>query len=143
MASREQADLELALELRKQDKIIIPDLLFKKSNRQEVDSLIGRGVFKFELFEREIHGNTRIFKSRIVNEIKGKATNTLYKKSRLVIQGYNNEDKETIFIQSPTIQRASQRIIITLIPSFLQLDIDLWLRNITQAYTQLITNLNY
>jgi hypothetical protein len=98
IASREQADLELALELRKQDKIIIPGLLFKESNRQEVDSLIGRGVFKFKLFKREIHGNTRIFKSRIVNKIKGKATDILYEKSRLVIQGYNDEDKKTIFI---------------------------------------------
>jgi hypothetical protein len=98
MASRKQADLELALELRKQDKITISDLLFKESNRQEVDSLIGRGVFKFKLFKREIHGNTRIFKSRIVNEIKGKATDILYKKSKLVIQGYNDKDKKTIFI---------------------------------------------
>jgi hypothetical protein len=98
MASREQADLELALELKKQGKITIPGLLFKESNRQEVDSLIGRGVFKIELFKREIHGNIRIFKSRIVNEIKEKATDILYEKSRLVIQGYNDEDKETIFI---------------------------------------------
>ena len=98
MVSREQADLELALELRKQGKITTPGLPFEESNRQEVDSLIGRGVFKFELFEREIHGNTRIFKSRIVNEIKGKATDTPYEKSRLVIQGYNDEGKETIFI---------------------------------------------
>jgi hypothetical protein len=98
MASRKQADLELALELRKQNKITTPGLLFEESNKQEVDSLIGRGVFKFKLFEREIHGNTRIFKSRIVNKIKGKATDILYEKSRLVIQDYNNEDKETIFI---------------------------------------------
>jgi hypothetical protein len=32
----------------------------------------------------------------MVNEIKGKATNTLYKKSRLVIQAYNNDGKEMI-----------------------------------------------
>jgi hypothetical protein len=82
-------------------------------------------VFNFEQFDRGIHGNTRIFKSRIVNEIKGKATNTPYKKSRLVIQGYNNKGKETILTQSPTIQRASQRVIVALALSLLQLDIDL------------------
>ena len=82
--------MELALKLRKQGKITTPSLLFKESNRQEVDSLIGRGVFNFKQFNRGIYSNTRIFKSRIINKIKGKATNTLYKKSRLVIQGYND-----------------------------------------------------
>ena len=100
---KEQADLELALKLQKQGKITTPGLPFKESNRQEIDSLIRRGVFNFKQFDREIHSNTRIFKSRIVNEIKGKATNTPYKKSRLVIQGYNNKGKETILTQLPTI----------------------------------------
>ena len=39
----------------------------------------------------------------MVNKIKGKATNTLFKKLRLVIQGYNNNSKEVIFTQSPII----------------------------------------
>ena len=43
----------------------------------------------------------------MVNKIKGKATDALFKKLRLVIQGYNNKGKEVIFIQSPTIQQAS------------------------------------
>ena len=43
----------------------------------------------------------------MVNKIKGKATNTLFKKLRLIIQGYNNNSKEVILIQSPTIQQAS------------------------------------
>jgi hypothetical protein len=43
----------------------------------------------------------------MVNKIKGKATNALFKKLRLVIQGYNNNSKEVIFMQSPTIQQAS------------------------------------
>jgi hypothetical protein len=43
----------------------------------------------------------------MVNEIKGKATNAPFEKSRLVIQGYNDDGKEMILTQSPTIQRAS------------------------------------
>ena len=43
----------------------------------------------------------------MVNKIKGKTTNTLFKKLRLVIQGYNNNSKEVILIQSPIIQQAS------------------------------------
>jgi len=39
----------------------------------------------------------------MVNEIKGKATNALFKKLRLIIQGYNDDSKEVILIQSPTI----------------------------------------
>ena len=85
ITSKEQANLELALKLRKQGKITTPSLLFKESDRQEVDSLIGRGVFNFKQFNRGIHSNTRIFKLRIVNKIKGKATNILYKKLILVI----------------------------------------------------------
>ena len=40
----------------------------------------------------------------MVNKIKSKAINALFKKLRLVIQGYNNNGKEVILIQSPTIQ---------------------------------------
>jgi len=34
----------------------------------------------------------------MVNKIKGKATNALFKKLRLIIQGYNNNSKEVILI---------------------------------------------
>ena len=36
----------------------------------------------------------------MVNKIKGKATNVLFKKLKLIIQGYNNDGKEVIFTQS-------------------------------------------
>lgn len=49
-----------------------------------------------------------MFNSRIVREVKGKGTETPYKKSRLIIQGYNDEGKKMILTQSPTIQRSSQ-----------------------------------
>ena len=39
----------------------------------------------------------------MVNKIKGKATDALFIKLRLIIQGYNNNNKEVILIQSPTI----------------------------------------
>jgi len=39
----------------------------------------------------------------MVNKIKGKATNALFKKLRLIIQGYNNNGKEVIFTQSSII----------------------------------------
>ena len=47
-----------------------------------------------------------------------------------------------ILTQSPTIQRASQRIIVALAPSLIQQGIDLYLRDVTQAYVQSTTFLN-
>jgi len=44
-----------------------------------------RGVFKFKKYNPAKFDRVYIFKLRIVNKIKGKATNTLFKKLRLVI----------------------------------------------------------
>ena len=38
----------------------------------------------------------QIFNLRLVNKVKGKAIESLYKKSRLVIQAYNDQGKEVI-----------------------------------------------
>ena len=56
----------------------------------------------------------------MVNKIKGKATDALFKKLRLVIQSYNNDGKEMILMQSPMIQWASQWVIIALTPSLIK-----------------------
>ena len=120
MTSKEQADQDLALQLRKEGRITTAGQPPEASDNKEIESLIARGVFKFEMYNDAKHGNTRIFKSRIVNEIKGKATETPYEKSRLVIQGYLDNGKESILTQSPTIQRASQGVIVALAPSLAQ-----------------------
>ena len=93
-------------------------------------------MFRFEEYDPHRHGGIRIFKSQIVNEVKGKTTTKPYEKSRLVVQGYADDGKRIVLTQSPTIQRASQRIVISLAPSLLLMDMTLWLRDITQAYTQ-------
>ena len=59
--------------------------------------------FKFKKYNPIKFNRVHIFKSRIVNKIKGKATDTPFKKLRLIIQDYNNNSKEVILIQSPTI----------------------------------------
>ena len=58
---------------------------FQVFNKQEIDSLIIRRVFKFKKYNPIKFNRVRIFKLRMVNKIKGKATNTLFKKLRLVI----------------------------------------------------------
>ncbi|KAK1907868.1 hypothetical protein P3342_006198 [Pyrenophora teres f. teres] len=116
---KEQDDHELAIKLR----------------NDGISDLVGRGVFKFEQYNEKLHGRIRIFKSRLVREVKGKTTKP-YEKSRLVIQGYQDYGKEAILTQSPTIQQCSQRLIMSLAPALMQSGMSVKLRDITQAYPQ-------
>ena len=50
---------------------------------RSINSLIIRGVFKFKKYNPTKFNRVRIFKLRIVNKIKGKATDALFKKLRL------------------------------------------------------------
>ena len=103
LTAKEEADYALCLKLRAEGKIVAPGKPFEKSDEKEIEGLINSGVFQFEEYHPKKHGGTRIFKSRLVREIKGKATDNPYEKSRMVIQGYNDPDKELILTQSPTI----------------------------------------
>jgi len=97
----------------------------------------------FVRYDPEIHRG-RIFNSRMVREVKGKATPQPYEKSRLVIQGHSDKGKASILCQAPTIQRSSQRVLLGLAPSLIALPygISISLRDITQAYIQAQTPLN-
>ena len=103
MTCKEQANIELSLELQKDGVITTLGGLFEKSQQQEIDSLVTRGVFEFVQYDPNKHSGIRIFNSRLVNEVKGKATNTPFEKSRLVVQAYNDEGKELILTQLLTI----------------------------------------
>ncbi|KAK1914047.1 hypothetical protein P3342_007293 [Pyrenophora teres f. teres] len=138
ITKKEEADHELAIKLRNDGVITTPGTPFEASDDQEISDLVGRGVFEFEQYDKERHGGIRIFKSRLVREVKGKTTKP-YEKSRLVIQGYQDHGKEAILTQSPTIQRCSQRVILA--PVLVQRGMSIELRDITQAYPQAQTNL--
>jgi hypothetical protein len=75
----------------------------------------------------------------MVWEIKGKATDTPYEKSCLVIQGYGDDDKNLVLTQSPTIQCASHHIIMAIVLFLAHRDMSLWLHDITQVYIQSVT----
>jgi hypothetical protein len=138
ITTKEKADYELSLKLRQEGIITTSGEPFELSDKKEIDALVARRVFAFEQYDEQKHVG-RIFKSRIVREIKGKQTNTPYEKSRLVIQAYNDAGKEIVLTQSPTIQRASQRLLVAITPTLLKEDMTLWLRDITQAYVQSTT----
>ena len=117
-----------------------PSAPFEVSDQKEIDDLVGRGVFNFKLFGPTVHSGYRIFKSRLVREVKGK-TLVPYEKSCLVVQGYNDEGKREILTQSPTIQRSSRRMILALAPTLIKQGMLIELRDITQAYPQAQTDL--
>lgn len=114
---------------------------YAASRQKKVTGLIEKGVFQV-VDLKEIPPDIRIFKLRFVDEIKNQGTNKAFKKSRLVVQAYNNADKTLVFTQSPTIQRVSQRVIICLAAIFQDKDTKLFLREITQAYVQSTSYLN-
>lgn len=72
---------------------------------------------------------------------KNEGTAKAYKKSRLVVQGFNDMGKRTILTQAPTIQRVSQRLLLCLFV-IIKPRLQILLRDISQAYVQSTSFLN-
>jgi DUF1009 family protein len=85
ITAKKKTDFKLTKQLQKEGHIITLGALFQAFNKQEINSLITRGVFKFKKYDPIKFNKVHIFKLRMVNKIKDKATNALFKKSRLVI----------------------------------------------------------
>ncbi|KDN64951.1 putative conserved hypothetical protein [Colletotrichum sublineola] len=131
VSAKEEADLLLAVELHKKRVITTPGGPFQQAIKTEITGLVERGVFRIIPYGPRKHAGTRLFNSRIANEVKGK-NEVPYEESRLVIQGYADDGKEAMLTQSPTIQRASQRLILAIAPALMKGHGHcLWLRDIT------------
>jgi hypothetical protein len=111
---------------------------FAESRRKEINDLLKRQVFEIITISN-VSKNVRIFNSRFVDEIKHSNISQAYEKSRLVIQTYNDHEKTLMLTQASTIQRMSSRIILVIAAS---INHHLYLRNITQTYTQSKSLLN-
>ena len=111
---------------------------FVESRKKEINGLFEKGCFEIVSISDVLH-ETRIFNSRFVDEIKNIGTVDAYEKSRLVMQAYNDDGKAKMLTQAPTIQRMSQRLILTLTASMSHLN--LFFRDISQAYVQSTTSL--
>ena len=135
ISHREQADYELALQLRHEGIITTPGDLFEQSDLTEIEFLLANGMLQPVQYDSNKHVGVSLFKSRLICEIKGKATNKPYKKSGLVVQGYNNTEKIALLTQAPTIQQCSQRLHLSILPVLWKQRMKIRLRNITQAYT--------
>ena len=112
------------------------------SRQKEITGLLKKEIFEIVVDHQNISSNTRIFNSRFVDEIKHSSIDKAFEKSRLVIQAYNDEEKTLVLIQSSTIQRISQRLIICLAVVLQDTDTKLYFRNITQTYVQSSSKLN-
>ncbi len=88
----------------------------------------------------EIESLRDVFNSRFVDEIKHFDIDKAFKKSRVVMQTFNDQNKNLILIQSFIIQRINQRLIVFLIIIFSKTN--LYFRDIIQTYVQSITLLN-
>ncbi|KAJ6114229.1 hypothetical protein N7486_000007 [Penicillium sp. IBT 16267x] len=71
-AIQEGRDVSIALMTKK-------ELPFEQSQNKEIKGLIAKGVFDFVQYNPTKHADIRVFNSRLVNEIKGKATDTPFK----------------------------------------------------------------
>ena len=136
LSEKEKADAALSRSLREKGVITTLGEPFEASTRIEWDSLVDSTVL-LERYDSDTHAGKRIFRSRMVHEIKGKDTAQPYEKTRIVVMGYNDSGKAKVLTQSPTVQRVSQRLILALTPSLHHdLGFELALRDITQAYLQ-------
>ena len=79
MTKKEEDNMALAVKLRNDGVITTPGDAFEASDAKEIDDLLIQGVFSFELYDPAQHGGQRIFKSRMVREIKGVTSKPLRK----------------------------------------------------------------
>jgi hypothetical protein len=120
--------------------VFISILTFAESRRKEINDLLKRQVFEIITIS-EVSQNVRIFNFRFVDKIKHSDTSQAYEKFRLMIQTYNDHEKTLMLTQAFTIQRMSQRIILAIAASINE-NHHLYLRDITQTYTQSKSFLN-
>lgn len=70
--------------------------------QKKIARLLKKKVFKVTT-SKDVLSNIQIFNSHFVNKIKNVGTDKAYDKNCLVVQAFNNKDKNLILMQSPTI----------------------------------------
>lgn len=105
---------------------------FKDSRRKELQGLISNGTF-IPVDKSEVPEGARIFGSRFIDELK-QADTGIRKKSRLVAQNYSDDEAAHLATKAPTIQRSTQRMIMSIAVSMKGMRA--FTRDVTQAYVQ-------
>lgn len=110
---------------------------FASSRSKELNGLLSNGTFEPTPRDQVPEG-TRIFGSRFIDQLK-KIEDGRIKKSRLVAQNYSDAKATEISTKAPTIQRSSQRLLLSIAASLK--NTRPFTRDVTQAYLQSETNL--
>jgi len=100
---------------------------------KEIAGLLRRGTFEIVPIA-DVPARTRIYKLKFVDTEKVGPNQERYIKSRLVAQNYRDAGAATIPTRSPTVTRWAQRLLLLLAALFPELDV--YLRDISQSYTQ-------
>jgi hypothetical protein len=112
---------------------------FASFRQKEINDIIEKDVFQL-VRKNDVSSDVRIFNFRFVNEIKHLDIDKAFEKSQLVMQTFNDQNKNLVLTQLFIIQRINSRLIVCLIVVFSKMNLYLW--NIIQTYVQSITSLN-
>ncbi|XP_044715265.1 uncharacterized protein HRG_11242 [Hirsutella rhossiliensis] len=96
LSHKECAALDLAVKLRAEKKITTAGRPFEASDDLEITNLLGAGVIVPERYDMNKHGKHRLFKSRMVREVKGYGDDE--KRTTTFLQ---REDRELCFQAKP------------------------------------------
>src|SRR5438045_7535975 len=72
---------------------------FHSSHQKELTGLLEKGIFQIVNLA-DVPSRSRLFNSQFIDEIKNLGTDTAFEKSRLVMQAYN-DDERNWFLPSP------------------------------------------
>jgi Reverse transcriptase (RNA-dependent DNA polymerase) len=108
------------------------DPRMEAAKRKEIQGLLKRGTFKV-ILKSEIPDGANVLGGRYVLSIKDTGTNREVWKSRYVIQGHRDQEKEIMVRSSTNIQQRSLRIVFALSGI---LGFKIWTQDVTQAYLQ-------
>ena len=76
---------------------------YTASRQKEITGLLEKDVFRV-VTTTDIPTNAWIFNSYFVDEVKNAGIDNAYKKNWLVVQVYNDQEKDFVLTQLPTIQ---------------------------------------
>lgn len=104
---------------------------FTEARKEELDGLLKSNVFRV-VDVSEMNPSDRLFKSRFVDAVKQNGR----LKSRLVACAFQDEEATKIATRSPTVSRCATRVALSFAASAVRRGRKVYVRDITQAYTQ-------
>eukprot|EP00171_Calliarthron_tuberculosum_P023668 IDg23668t1 len=108
------------------------DPRFIESSREEMKGLLERGTYEV-VSESDIPNRSVVLRSKVIHSIKTDALGNERCKTRLVILGHTDPDKNRVVNEAPTILRHSVRLILAV---HMSTNLLMWSRDVTLAFIQ-------